>query len=452
MLSLSRLALVCAAARGPVAVCQGRVTSITRFNSTTVEAPPMKTTFGPLAVQDRIFTNLYGRHDWRLKGAQSHGDWYKTKEVLLKGVDWILNEIKVSGLRGRGGAGFPTGMKRGFMNKPSDGRPKYLVVNDREIMRNDPHKLVEGCMVAGRAMGARAAYIYIRGEFYNESSNLQVAINEAYAAGLIGKNSCGSGYNFDVFVMRGAGAYICGEETALIKSLEGKQGKPRLKPPFPADVGVFGCPTTVANVETVAVAPTICRRGGTWFLGFGRERNSGTKLLNISGHVNTPCTVEEEMSIPLKDLIERHAGGVHGGSSTPLLPRSVCDTVLMDFDGLVQAQTGLGTAALIVMDKSTDVIRAIARLIEFYKHESCGQCTPCREGVDWMNKMMWRFVKGDARAAEIDKIWEISKQIEGHTICALGDGASWLWLGHSRTFREVSRSHYCVVWARDRPI
>ncbi|XP_023599598.1 NADH dehydrogenase [ubiquinone] flavoprotein 1, mitochondrial isoform X1 [Myotis lucifugus] len=361
---------------------------------------PKKTSFGSLKDEDRIFTNLYGRHDWRLKGAQSRGDWYKTKEILLKGPDWILGEIKTSGLRGRGGAGFPTGLKWSFMNKPSDGRPKYLVVNadegepgtckDREIMRHDPHKLVEGCLVGGRAMGARAAYIYIRGEFYNEASNLQVAIREAYEAGLIGKNACGSGYDFDVFVVRGAGAYICGEETALIESIEGKQGKPRLKPPFPADVGVFGCPTTVANVETVSVSPTICRRGGAWFAGFGRERNSGTKLFNISGHVNHPCTVEEEMSVPLKELIEKHAGGVTGGwdnllavipggSSTPLIPKSVCETVLMDFDALVQAQTGLGTAAVIVMDRSTDIVKAIARLIEFYKHESCGQCTPCRE-------------------------------------------------------------------------
>ncbi|KAG7240992.1 hypothetical protein INR49_026170 [Caranx melampygus] len=421
----------------------GRVARRPSYQPPPAEVLP-KTTYGPLADEDRIFTNLYGRHDWRLKGALKRGDWYKTKEILLKGVDWILNEIKVSGLRGRGGAGFPTGMKWSFMNKPNEGEPGTC--KDREIMRNDPHKLVEGCLVAGRAMGARAAYIYIRGEFYNESSNLQVAINEAYAAGLIGKNACGSGYDFDVFVMRGAGAYICGEETALIESLEGKQGKPRLKPPFPADVGVFGCPTTVANVETVSVAPTICRRGGTWFLGFGRERNSGTKLFNISGHVNHPCTVEEEMSIPLKDLIERHAGGVRGGwdnllavipggSSTPLIPKSVCEDVLMDFDGLIQAQTGLGTAALIVMDKSTDIIRAIARLIEFYKHESCGQCTPCREGVDWMNKMMWRFVRGDARPAEIDMIWELSKQIEGHTICALGDGAAWPVQGLIRHFR-----------------
>lgn len=417
---------------------------------------PKKTQFGSLKDEDRIFTNLYGRHEWRLQGALRRGDWYKTKEILLKGVDWILGEIKASGLRGRGGAGFPTGLKWSFMNKPPDGRPKYLVVNadegepgtckDREIMRHDPHKLVEGCLVAGRAMGARAAYIYIRGEFYNEASNLQVAIREAYEAGLLGKNACGSDYAFDVFVVRGAGAYICGEETALIESIEGKQGKPRLKPPFPADVGVFGCPTTVANVETVAVAPTICRRGGAWFAGFGRERNSGTKLFNISGHVNHPCTVEEEMSVPLKELIEKHAGGVRGGwdnllavipggSSTPLLPKSVCETVLMDFDSLVQAQSGLGTAAVIVMDKSTDIVKAIARLIEFYKHESCGQCTPCREGVDWMNKVMARFVRGDAQAAEIDALWEISKQIEGHTICALGDGAAWPVQGLIRHFR-----------------
>lgn len=232
----------------------------------------------------------------------------------------------------------------------------------------------------------------------------------------------------------------------MIESLEGKQGKPRLKPPFPADIGVFGCPTTVANVETVAVAPAICRRGGEWFLSFGRPRNSGTKLFNISGHVNNPCTVEEEMSIPLRELIERHARGViggwdnllaviPGGSSTPMIPRKVCDDVLMDFDALVAAQTGLGTAALIVMNKQTDVVRAIARLIEFYKHESCGQCTPCREGTGWMNKIMYRFVDGNAKPEEIDMLWELSKQIEGHTICALGDGAAWPVQGLIRHFR-----------------
>jgi len=424
------------------------------------EAPK---TYGPLHDDDRIFTNLYGRHDFKLKGAMSRGDWYKTKEIVLKGHDWILNEIKTSGLRGRGGAGFPTGMKWGFMNKPSDGRPKYLVVNadegepgtckDREIMRHDPHKLVEGCLVAGRAMGARAAYIYIRGEFYNEASNMQVAINEAYKAGFIGKDACGSGYDFDVYMHRGAGAYICGEETALIESLEGKQGKPRLKPPFPADIGVFGCPTTVANVETVAVAPEICRRGGEWFLGMGRPRNSGTKLFNISGQVNHPCTVEEEMSIPLKELIERHAGGViggwdnllaviPGGSSTPIIPIDTCSEVLMDFDDLVRVQTGLGTAALIVMNKQCDLVRCIHRLIEFYKHESCGQCTPCREGVGWMNKIMARFVEGKAKPGEIDMLWEVSKQIEGHTICALGDGAAWPVQGLIRHFRPMLEERF----------
>ncbi|XP_042904652.1 NADH dehydrogenase [ubiquinone] flavoprotein 1, mitochondrial [Parasteatoda tepidariorum] len=445
-------------------ICRGQfnynpVCSLVRWNSTTTAPPtPTKTKFGPLKDEDRIFTNLYGRHDWKLKGALSRGDWYKTKEILIKGVDWIIKEIKDSGLRGRGGAGFPTGMKWSFMNKPDDGRPKYLVVNadegepgtckDREIMRHDPHKLVEGCLVAGRAMGARAAYIYIRGEFYNEASNMQVAIKEAYEAGLLGKNACGSGYDFDVFVHRGAGAYICGEETALIESIEGKQGKPRLKPPFPADIGVFGCPTTVSNVETVAVAPTICRRGGAWFASFGRPRNSGTKLFNISGHVNNPCTVEEEMSIPLKELIEKHAGGVlggwdnllgviPGGSSTPVIPKKVCEDVLMDFDGLVAAQTALGTAAVIVMNKQTDIIKAIARLIEFYKHESCGQCTPCREGVGWMYKIMNRFVEGSAKPEEINMLYEISKQIEGHTICALGDGAAWPVQGLIRHFRPL---------------
>ena len=411
--------------------------------------------------EDRIFTNLYGRHDWKLKGAQARGHWYKTKEIVLKGHDWILDEVKKSGLRGRGGAGFPSGLKWSFMNKPSDGRPKYLVVNadegepgtckDREIMRHDPHTLVEGCLIAGRAMGARAAYIYIRGEFYNEASNLQYAINEAYTAGLIGKNACGTGFDFDVFMHRGAGAYVCGEETALIESLEGKQGKPRLKPPFPADVGLFGCPTTVANVETVAVAPTICRRGGEWFAGFGRERNQGTKLFCVSGHVNNPCTVEEEMSIPLKELIEKHCGGVRGGwdnlqaiipggSSVHLIPKDICTDVLMDFDALKDVRSGLGTAAVIVMDKSADVVQMIQRLSDFYQHESCGQCTPCREGTSWLNKVMKRFVTGNAKPQEIDMLEELTRQIEGHTICALGDAAAWPVQGLIRHYRpELER-------------
>lgn len=321
-------------------------------NSVPSPGGPTPRRTGPLSDEDRIFTNLYGAGDWRLKGALERGDWYRTKDIILKGHEWIIKEMKDSGLRGRGGAGFPTGLKWSFMNgKKPDGRPRYLVVNadegepgtckDREIMRKEPHKLIEGCLLAGRAMNATTAYIYVRGEFYNEIGTLQQAIDEAYAAGLLGNDACGSGYAFDVYIHRGAGAYICGEETALIESLEGKQGKPRLKPPFPADAGLFGCPTTVANVETVAVAPTILRRGATWFDSFGRPKNSGTKLFAISGHVNTPCTVEESMSIPLRELIERHAGGVRGGwdnllaiipggSSVPLLPRNICETVLYE--------------------------------------------------------------------------------------------------------------------------
>jgi len=436
-----------------------------------VTSKPIKSTVSirnynnaPLKDEDRIFTNLYGRHDWRLKGAKARGDWYKTKEIIQKGPQWIQSQVKDSGLRGRGGAGFSTGLKWSFMMRPTpDGRPKYLVVNadegepgtckDREIMRHDPHKLVEGCLVAGSALGAKAAYIYIRGEFYAETSNTMVAIKEAYAAGLLGKNACGSGYDFDIFVQRGAGAYICGEETALIESIEGKQGKPRLKPPFPAGVGLFGCPTTVNNVETIAVAPTICRRGPEWFASFGRPNNTGTKLFNISGHVNNPTTVEEVMSIPMKELIERHCGGVKGGwdnllavipggSSTPLIPQGVCTDVLMDFDDLKDNDTALGTAALIVMSKEADVVKCISRLMDFYKHESCGQCTPCREGVDWMAKILKRWVKGEAKAKEIDMLWELSKNIEGKTICALADGAAWPAQGLIRHFTPELKERF----------
>ena len=411
--------------------------------------------------QDRIFTNLYGLHDWRLKGARARGDWDGTRDILARGRDAIIDEMKKSGMRGRGGAGFPTGMKWSFMPKQSDGRPHYLVVNadegepgtckDRDIMRFDPHKLVEGCLIAGFAMGAHTGYIYIRGEFVQEAKNLQHAIDEAYEAGLIGKNACGSGWDFDLYVHRGAGAYICGEETALLESLEGKKGQPRLKPPFPAAAGLYGCPTTINNVETIAAVPEILRRGGAWFAGIGREKNEGTKVFCISGHVNAPCNVEEEMGIPLKELIERHAGGVRGGwdnllavipggSSTPVIPKSVCDTVLMDFDSLRAVQSGLGTAAVIVMDKSTDIVRAIARLSRFYMHESCGQCTPCREGTGWLWRVMQRMVAGNARVDEIDILLDVTTEIEGHTICALGDAAAWPVQGLIRHFRpELER-------------
>ncbi|HLO76482.1 MAG TPA: NADH-quinone oxidoreductase subunit NuoF [Magnetospirillum sp.] len=407
--------------------------------------------------QDRVFTNLYGIHDWGLKGARARGDWDNTKAILEKGRDAIIEEVKNSGLRGRGGAGFGTGMKWSFMPKTAGARPHYLVINadegepgtckDREIMRFDPHKLVEGALIASFAVGAHAAYIYIRGEFVREAEHLQAAIDQAYDAGLIGDNACGSGYKFDCYVHRGAGAYICGEESALIESLEGKKGQPRLKPPFPAGVGLYGCPTTVNNVESIAVVPTIMRRSASWFAGLGRPKNSGTKLFCISGHVNRPCNVEEEMGIPLKELLEKHAGGVRGGwdnllavipggCSVPALPKSICDTVLMDFDSLREVRSGLGTAAVIVMDKSADIVRAITRLSRFYKHESCGQCTPCREGTGWMWRLMEKLARGESSMEEVEMLEQVTRQVEGHTICALGDAAAWPIQGLIRNFRS----------------
>ena len=407
--------------------------------------------------EDRIFQNLYGLRDRSLKGARARGLWDGTAGLLARGRDAIVDEIKKSGLRGRGGAGFPTGLKWSFMPKESDGRPAYLVVNadesepgtckDREIMRHDPHALIEGCLVAGFAMGANAAWIYIRGEFIREREALQIAIDEAYDAGLLGKNAAGSGWDFDVLLHHGAGAYICGEETALLESLEGRKGMPRMKPPFPANTGLWGCPTTVNNVESIAVAPTILRRGAEWFASFGRPNNSGTKVFAISGHVNNPCVVEEAMSIPLRELLERHCGGVRGGwdnlkaiipggSSVPCLPRDLCADAIMDFDWLREQRSGLGTAAVIVMDQSTDIIKAIWRLSKFYKHESCGQCTPCREGTGWMMRAMDRLVTGDAEIEEIDMLLDVSKQVEGHTICALGDAAAWPIQGLIRHFRD----------------
>ena len=412
--------------------------------------------------KDRIFTNIYGFQDWGLDGALKRGDWDDTKGLMSRGQDQIIEDIKASGLRGRGGAGFPTGMKWSFMpkeNKP--GRPSFLLINadesepgsckDREILRHDPHKLLEGALIAGFAMRARAAYIYIRGEFIREAENLFAAVAQAYDKGLLGKNAAGSGYDFDVFVHRGAGAYICGEETAQIESLEGKKGQPRLKPPFPAGVGLFGCPTTVNNVESIAVVPTILRRGAAWFAGIGRANNQGTKLFQISGHVNRPTVVEEAMGISFRELIDTHAGGIRGGwdnllavipggSSVPLVPAAEIMDAPMDFDGLRALGSGLGTAAVIVMDKSTDIVRAISRISYFYKHESCGQCTPCREGTGWMWRVMERLRTGEAEMHEIDLLQDVTKQVEGHTICALGDAAAWPIQGLIRHFRpEIER-------------
>ncbi len=410
--------------------------------------------------KDRIFLNLYGRGDWGLAGARARGAWDGTKAILEKGRDAIVTEVKNSGLRGRGGAGFPTGLKWSFMPKQVGDRPHFLVVNadesepgtckDRDIMRHDPHLLIEGCLIASFAMGAHTCYVYVRGEFARERERLQAAVDQAYEANLIGKNNI-HGFDFDLFIHHGAGAYICGEETALLESLEGKKGMPRLKPPFPANVGLYGCPTTVNNVESIAVVPDIMRRGAAWFAAIGRPNNTGTKIFCISGHVNNPCNVEEAMGIPLRELLESHAGGVRGGwdnllavipggSSMPLVPASQCVPLPMDFDGTKEVKSALGTAAVIVMDKSTDIVRAMARIAYFYKHESCGQCTPCREGMGWMWRVLMRMAEGRAHKREIDMLMEVTQQIEGHTICAFGDGAAWPVQGLLRHFRhEIER-------------
>ncbi len=394
--------------------------------------------------KDRIFTNIHGEYKVDLKSAIKRGCWDNTKKILAKGSEWIIKEVTASGLRGRGGAGFPTGMKWNFIPKDKK-QSHYLVVNadesepgtckDRDIIRYEPHRIIEGALLAGCAIGANIAYIYIRGEFFEEAKILQNAIDEAYEAGLIGKKACGVKCDFDIYLHRGAGAYICGEETAQLNSIEGKRGMPRNKPPFPAINGLYDCPTIINNVETIASVPEILRRGSKWYAGIGRERNSGTKVFCISGHVNNPCTVEESMGIPLKELIEKHAGGVRGGwdnllavfpggSSTTMLPKDIAKNVLMDYDSLCEQGSALGTAAVIVMDKSTDIIDIVTRLTHFYMHESCGQCTPCREGTGWMYRILDRMVDGEAELEEIDKLLNISSQIEGNTICALGDASA----------------------------
>lgn len=408
-----------------------------------------------LKEEDRIFTNLYGTQAWTLDGAKRRGIWKNADKYIQKGHQWIIDEVKTSSLRGRGGAGFPTGVKWSFMPE-TPACPHYLIVNadesepgtckDRDILRFEPHRLLEGALYAARAIHAHQVYIYIRGEFYREAAHVQHAIDEAYTAGLLGKNAASSGWDCDVVLHRGAGAYVCGEESALMESLEGKKGQPRNKPPFPANVGLYGCPTTINNVETIASVPDILKRGGAWYDGLGRDKNSGTKIFCVSGHVNSPCNVEVEMGIPLKDLIEKHAGGVRGGwdnllavipggSSVPLLPKDLCEKTRMDYDGLCEVGSALGSAGVIVMDKSTDVIEAIARLSHFYMHESCGQCTPCREGTGWVYRVMQRMVTGDATIDEIDTLWDMTKEIEGHTICALGDASAWPVQGLIRHFR-----------------
>ena len=407
--------------------------------------------------EDRIFQNLYNDRGSDYDSSKKRGDWVGTADLIKKGREWIINEVKTSELRGRGGAGFPTGLKWSFAPKELGSRPHYLVINgdesepgtckDRDILRFEPHKLIEGCLVAAYAVQAHVCYIYIRGEYFVDGQKLQIAINEAYEKNLIGKNAAGTGWDLDIYIHYGAGAYICGEETALLESIEGKKGQPRLKPPFPALIGLYGCPTIINNVETIAVVPTILKRGGKWFSSLGKAKNTGTKIFCISGNVNKPCNVEEEMSIPLKELIEVHAGGVvggwnnllaviPGGSSMPLIPQKTCETLTMDFDSLVAEKSGLGTAGIVVINKDQDIIKCMARIARFYKHESCGQCTPCREGSGWMWRMLERMAKGEASREEVDMLGDVTNQIAGHTICAFGEGSSWPVQGLLRHFKK----------------
>lgn len=397
-----------------------------------------------LAAKNKIFTNLNGKKGWGLAAARKRGDWRHTHRLLRMPREELIAQINKSGLKGRGGAGFATGLKWSFMPSKK-ATPSYLVVNadegepgtckDREIIRHEPHKLIEGSLLAAHGTGATDCYIYIRGEFYQESLILERAIAEAYEAGLIGKNACGCGYNLNIYVHRGAGAYICGEETALLQSLEGKKGQPRLKPPYPAVAGLYGRPTTVQNVETLAVVPTILRRGADWFNSLGNEGGRGTKLFCISGHVHTPCTIEEEMGIPLRVLIDKYGGGViggwdnlqaviPGGSSTPILPKYMCEELLMDFNSLKKIGSFLGTGAVVVLNKSVDIIEAVHNLSAFYKRESCGQCTPCREGCGWLTRVLEDFVRSEGRPDDPRLLKQVASQIEGHTICAFGEAAA----------------------------
>ncbi|WP_334163870.1 NADH-quinone oxidoreductase subunit NuoF [Phenylobacterium sp.] len=411
---------------------------------------------GLLQDKDRIFTNLYGLHDWGLEGAKKRGCWNGTADIVAQTPEWICDQIKASGLRGRGGAGFPTGLKWTFMPKQESERPHYLVVNadesepgackDREILRNDPHLLIEGCLIACRAIRAHTAYIYIRGEYVFERERLTAAIKQAYDAKLIGAGNV-HGWDCDVRVTHGGGAYICGDETALMESLEGKKGQPRLKPPFPAGAGIYGAPTTINNVESISVVGTILRRGAEWFAGFGTEKSTGTKLFAGSGHLNKPCVVEDAVGIPLRQLIEEHMGGVRGGwgnlkavipggISVRMIPAEEAEVAVMTYEDLQARGSGLGTGTMIVFDKDADLVKAIARASYFYKHESCGQCTPCREGTGWMWRVMERMVTGEAEMSEIDLLLDVASQVEGHTICGLGDAAAWPIQGLFRHFRH----------------
>jgi NADH-quinone oxidoreductase subunit F len=392
------------------------------------------------------FKTLGEDESWALATYEKHGGYEAWRSILngeMSPAD-VIDTVKASGLRGRGGAGFPTGLKWSFMPKGYEGQ-KYLVCNsdesepgtchDREVLRYNPHALVEGMAIAGYAMGATVGYNYIRGEFMNEPvPRFEAAVKEAYEAGLLGRNIAGSGIDFDLYTFVGAGAYICGEETALLESLEGKQGKPRFKPPFPANYGLYGKPTTINNTQSLASVPTIIRKGAAWFAGLGPEGSGGTALFSVSGHVEKPGNYELPMGIPFRDLLEI-AGGmlggrklkavIPGGSSVPVMPGEIIMNCTMDYNSLSEAGSSFGTGAVMVMDETTCMVKVLRRISRFYMAESCGQCTPCREGTGWLYRMLTRIVEGRGQEQDLDRLLDVANKIEGHTICALGDAAAW---------------------------
>ncbi len=385
---------------------------------------------------------------------EKEGGYEALQKALAMKPDDIIEEVKKSNLRGRGGACFPAGLKWSFMPKNSE-RPKYLCVNadegepgtfkDREILEHNPHALIEGTLIASYAMGVTTAYVYIRGEYVKWMKLLEDAIEEAYAKNYIGKNIAGSKYSVDIYVHRGAGAYICGEESSLMNSLEGERGYPRVKPPFPAQFGLWGCPTTINNVETLANVPVIIKNGAEWYLKIGVEKHPGTLLYGVSGHVNNPGVFELPTGVLLTDLIYKYAGGIRddkklkavipGGSSTPILRGDSIEGVRMDADSLIEAGSSIGTGGVIVMDEDTDIPKILERISRFYHHESCGQCTPCREGTGWMEKIIRRINRGEGTMKDIDVLRDVADNIEGNTICALGDAAAWPVQSAIRRFR-----------------
>ena len=407
------------------------------------------------------FRNIHLPNSWTLDtyvGNEGYDAW---KKILREKTppDEIIAELKTSSLRGRGGAGFPTGLKWSFMPRDAEGQ-KYIVCNsdegepgtfkDRDILRYDPHSLIEGMAIAGYCIAATAGYNYIRGEFDEPIDRFEEALKEAYAAGLLGKNILGSGIDFDLYTHIGAGAYICGEETALLESLEGKKGQPRFKPPFPAGYGLYGRPTTINNTETLASVPTILRKGGQWFLDIGKPNNGGPKIFSVSGHVNKPGNYEVPLGTPFAELLKM-AGGmkngatlkavIPGGSSVPVLPGEIMMNVDMDYDSIAQAGSMLGAGSVIVMDDSTCMVKVLERISHFYYEESCGQCTPCREGTGWLSRMVHRIEHGKGTQEDIDKLEDVAAKIEGRTICALGDAAAMPVASFVKHFREEFAYH-----------